>query len=433
MIFDHGSAITSKHIHVEDLNALPTADHTGLPLDQYWVPEPALLLNSSRGCYYGRCEFCMISPATWGPARMGKSYRLRSTDRVVEDIRKVHEQTGVSAFNLANDILPPKPLADLGEALAASKMPVTWDSEIRLERGLNRSVLEKMHLGGCRHLRFGFESASARVGELMNKGTDLEVTERILRDCRDIGITVCLLTQVGFPGETADDARETSSFLKRHADKVSFLSLTQFVLEEGSGVYQKPGQFGLSILPRADDEDLSWMHSYELNDGGGSEEAGRRYRDMETLLDQDYPDRDLFFKGGLGHGHTTLYTHRYAPKTFLEWNRQRFRRRLPSAADDDAIRLKTADEISIWRFPDGEPPWSRLLVSTAKVPETYVRMQGMMLPVLTAALSGRDKGALVRFIRDLYDRDMPDGEVNEIINVFLESGLLRQVSHEHHP
>jgi radical SAM superfamily enzyme YgiQ (UPF0313 family) len=427
VILDRGQVKTSTRIHTEDLNALPTADHAGLPLDRYWAPEPALLLNSSRGCYYGRCEFCMISPATWGPARMGKSYRLRSTDRVVDDIHKVHKLTGATAFNLANDILPPKPLAELGEALAGCSLPITWDSEIRLERGLNRGVLEKMHAGGCRHLRFGFESASTRVGTLMNKGTDLDVTERILKDCRDVGITVCLLTQVAFPGETEGEARETVDFLKRHADKVSFLSLTQFVLEEGSGVYQKPERFGLSILPNDDREDLSWMHAYRFDDGSGSPDAGRRYRDMETLLDQDYPDRDLFFKGGLGHAHTTLYTRRFAPQDFLNWNRGRFRPR-PLTPGGSAIRLKTAEDISIWRYPDDGQSWSHLLASAATVPETYVRMGGAMLPILVAAMDGCDRNALIRVIRDLYDHDMPDDEADSIIGVFVESGMLHPIA-----
>ncbi len=431
VILSNGKVEASKTIHSEDLNALSTPDHNGLPLARYWVPKPALLLNSSRGCYYGRCAFCMISPATWGPARMGKSYRLRSTDRVVDDMRKVHEQTGVTAFNLANDILPPKPLSDLGEALAATKLPITWDSEIRLERGLHRQVLERMYAGGCRHLRFGFESASARVGELMDKGTNLDVTERILKDCRDLGITVCLLTQVAFPGETAAEAGETLSFLQRHADKVAFLSLTQFVLEEGSGVFQRPDKFALTLAPKAADEDLSWMHPYRLNDGTDSTDAGERYREMEAALDEHYPDRDLFFKGGLGHAHTPLYTQRYDPQSFLRWNRQRFRQH-PSD-DETAIRLKTADEISIWRFPNGtNHAWSRLLLSAGATPETYVRMDGAMLAVLAAALDGRDRNALAAIMQDVFDRDLADGEAADMIDLFVDAGLLRHAGTDLH-
>lgn len=135
-----------------------------------------------------------------------------------------------------------------------------------MERGLSRRVLERMFEGGCRHLRFGFETASECVAKLMDKGTDNNVTRRILTDCKEVGITVCLLTQVGFPNEKLEEAAETLRFLRENSDTVSFLSLTQFVLETGSGVYQNPARFGVTILPNTTNEDLSWMYRYLRSD-----------------------------------------------------------------------------------------------------------------------------------------------------------------------
>ena len=415
MLLEGGEVKTARTIHTEDLNSSPPPDHSGLPLRDYWIPAPALLINSSRGCYYGRCTFCMISPATWGPQRMGKSYRLRATERVVEDIRYVNAQTGAVAFNLANDILPPRALYEIGDALASTGLDVTWDSEIRLERGLSRRILGRMHEGGCRHLRFGFETASPRVAELMEKGTDLEVTKRILADCKEVGITVCLLTQVAFPGESTDEAAQTLGFLQEHATEIAFVSLTQFVLETGSGVYRNPGRYGITMLPNPADEDLSWMYFFDREDGITPTDSAQRYSDMEEELDRVYPDRDLFFKGGLGHAHTTLYTGRYAPERFITWNRSRFRT-VETPSEDRLIQ--TSPNLAMWQYPPkAGSTWSEFAASAAEMPEYVARLDGGLLLFLAAGLqpirTGEMVEAVARVSRDRYDhrgaRDLVEG------------------------
>lgn len=423
MILEGEDVRRSERIHSEDLDALPSPDHRGLPLSDYWVPRPALLLNSSRGCYYGRCKFCMISPATWGPARMGKSYRIRSTEKVLADIAHVHSQTGAVAFNLANDILPPKALREIGEGLAGGELKVTWDSEIRLEPGLRRPVLERMYEGGCRHLRFGFETASTRVAALMEKGTDIEVTERILADCRDIGITVCLLTQVAFPGETEAEADMTLDFLKHSADKVSFLSLTQFVLEEGSGVHQDPDRYEITVLPNDHDQDLSWMYHFTSATHAGSEEGITRYRRMESTLDQDYPDRDLFFKGGLGHAHTTLYTGRYGPADFLGWNRDRFRSSGGPVSNSSLVRAPAHISLHQIRPPNGSQ-WSQFLISSGEVPEVFARIEGSLLLVLLAASGSKTVSDVADHITWASRGSITRDQSVEFIQELFAAGLL---------
>lgn len=412
----------SQRIHVEDLNRLPSPDHRGLPLDDYWWPEPALLLNSSRGCYYGRCEFCMISPATWGPNRMNKAYRIRAVDKVMKDIEVVHEQTGARAINFSNDILPPRTLSDIGEALAASPLDITWDSEIRLERGLSRPILEKMADGGCRHLRFGFETAVPRVAELMRKGSSNEVTTRILRDCRDVGITVSLLCQVGFPGETREEAGVTCSFLRDAQGYVACVSMTQFVLEEGSGVYRQPEQFGITIRPNAAEEDLSWMYRYDRDDGVAIEDTAELYEEIEVALDRYYRDRDLFVKGGLGHAHTTLYTRRFGPEDFLSWNRNGIR---PAPDSDDRSAVRTVSQLSVRRIADDvEGPWSRFIVSSGEVPELVGTIPGVWLILLVAAVEPVSKTNLATLARQLARDDMSDEQAGATIGSLIEAGLL---------
>jgi anaerobic magnesium-protoporphyrin IX monomethyl ester cyclase len=76
----------------EDINSLPTPDFDGLPLDKYLSPVRVLPLQSSRGCYWGRCAFCTHSLG------YGKRYQPRQPAKVAADIRQLKERYGVRYF-----------------------------------------------------------------------------------------------------------------------------------------------------------------------------------------------------------------------------------------------------------------------------------------------------------------------------------------------
>jgi anaerobic magnesium-protoporphyrin IX monomethyl ester cyclase len=421
--------LLSETSHTEDLDSLPPPDHEDLKLDQYWWPESALLINSSRGCYYGRCAFCMISPATWGPQRAGKSYRLLSAEKIVKDLQFVHQQTGARAFNLANDVLPPKTLVRIGELIRREQLDFTWDSEVRLEPGFSRPALQAMADGGCRHLRFGFETASTRVNKLMNKGTDLTVTNRILKDCRDAEIAVSLLCQIGFPGETAAEAWETVRFLERSRDLVSFVSLSQFALECGSQIHQQPSSFGVTLHPVPAWLDLAWTRDYTCTDGIDIGQTSVLFSELEEVLDGTYQDRDLFFKGGLGHAHTTLYTRAFPPGQFIDWNRR------PCRGPEDfarvsAVRMPT--RILIRRLDnDDSGTWSQVLISSAEVPELMVNLDGRLLLVLLAGSQEIPVPTVTRWVAYLLgDQSGDTEEARDVVKKLYDAGLFLSASED---
>ena len=68
---------------VEDVNALPTPDFEGLPLDRYLAPRLVLPILLGKGCYFNRCKFCEIPFINHVSTR---SYRVRQADLVVKDV-----------------------------------------------------------------------------------------------------------------------------------------------------------------------------------------------------------------------------------------------------------------------------------------------------------------------------------------------------------
>src|SRR5262249_37912189 len=81
------------------------------------------------------------------------------------------------------------------------------------------------------------------------RGGGQKVVDRILVDAAEAGIRVRALCMVGYPGETADEARETLAFLQRHVFRIAHFSLTPFLLVRGTPLFRDPAAHGLTLLP----------------------------------------------------------------------------------------------------------------------------------------------------------------------------------------
>ena len=156
-------------------------------------------------------------------------------------------------------------------------------------------------------------------------------------------------------------------------------------------------------------EDLTWMHLYACESGMSSDEALNLHTEIETSLDEAYPDRDLFFKGGLGHAHTTLYTGRFAPNFFADLNRRGVRR-------SGRLGLQRVGEIS-------HGGWSRYIVSSGEVPELLVRLEGAILLLFTAGVVPIPSGALVDLVEHLSGGNYHHDEAEELMHLLYEMGL----------
>src|SRR6266849_2661513 len=99
LYLDRSGRVTFTRYHVEDVSALPTPDFDGLPLDDYLAPAPVLPILTGKGCYFNRCKFCDI-PFINHISK--KAYRVRTPERVAEDVARLHERYGTRCWNRAS-------------------------------------------------------------------------------------------------------------------------------------------------------------------------------------------------------------------------------------------------------------------------------------------------------------------------------------------
>jgi anaerobic magnesium-protoporphyrin IX monomethyl ester cyclase len=92
---------------------LPFPDFDDLPLDRYLAAEVTLPLLSSRGCYWGKCEFCHHGMV------YGDKYGPYEPKHVLESVDFLARRYGVRHFAFNDEAIPPKVVRSMGQMFPA--------------------------------------------------------------------------------------------------------------------------------------------------------------------------------------------------------------------------------------------------------------------------------------------------------------------------
>lgn len=206
-------------------------DFKDLDFSRYFSPVKAFPYMIRNICYYGGCRFCN------GDRDCGtvQSKDIRQAFLSMSKIAKVNNIHNVYIVDAG---LSPHDL----RTISALEMPVSfsWIANTRFEKELDREeLIQGLHHKGCRMLRFGLESGSQRVLDLMNKGTEVSVAASILQKLHDVGILTHVYLMFGYLGETKADREETLRFLEQNRCYISSYSVSIFQPIPGTPVYEE--------------------------------------------------------------------------------------------------------------------------------------------------------------------------------------------------
>ena len=166
----------------EDMATLPPPDFDGLPLHKYFVPTKILPYLATRGCYWGRCEFCDHGEGYTA------GYRTKKIQDILADITYLRDKYGARHFHFTDESYPPALFRKLSRGLIDSQMGIVWTTHMRFEKSLlDDQVWQDAKDSGCRYLHFGYESGNERVLKLMDKATTTEVITKHLQMSADVG------------------------------------------------------------------------------------------------------------------------------------------------------------------------------------------------------------------------------------------------------
>ena len=285
LIYRDGTGIhTSSLTFAEDMAALPPPDFDGLPLEKYFVPEPMLSYLATRGCYWGRCEFCDHGEGYTA------GYRTKKIEQIIDEIRALKTKYQVRHFHFTDESYPPALFRKLCRQLIEKNVDILWQTHMRFEKSLlEESVWKDAWASGCRYLHFGYESGDERVLKLMDKATTKEVIHRSLQLSANVGIWNHAMGFFGFPGETRDEAWSSVKFLEENKDLVHSVGFGTFDLSKHTPVAKHPEKWG--VTPYKNPEwDLALDYYYTVKEGLSVEEAEQVFEEFER---NHHPGWDL--------------------------------------------------------------------------------------------------------------------------------------------
>jgi len=267
----HESALS----YAEDMAELPPPDFDGLPLQKYFVPTNVLPYLATRGCYWGRCEFCDHGEGYTA------GYRSKKIQDVLTDIQYLRDKYNVRHFHFTDESYPPALFRKLARGLVESKMDIFWTTHMRFEKSLlEDAVWEDAKQSGCRYLHFGYESGVERVLQLMDKATTTEIMTKHLKYTAEAGIWNHCMGFFGFPGETREEAWQSVQFLEQNKNYVHSLGFGTFDLGRHNPVAKHPEKWGVTAYKNPD-WDLALDYYFTVKNGMSIEEAERVFQEFE--------------------------------------------------------------------------------------------------------------------------------------------------------
>lgn len=223
------------------MDDVPVPDFSGADMQRGFTPRPIYPLMLSRGCYWGRCTFCSIG---WR-----ENYRVASPEKIAADARDLALSQGARYVQLQDSSLPPRAALELAAAVREDFPVLRWVAGMKFEKHLlDPGFAAALHAGGCRSLLLGFESATQRLVDAMDKGFQVGDVPAMLDNLRVAGISAELLWFVGFPSETRQEALDTVRWLAERRDRFGLSAfVSEYQLHPDTIIHDRPADFGLTV------------------------------------------------------------------------------------------------------------------------------------------------------------------------------------------
>ncbi len=164
---------------------------------------------SSRGCP-NQCVFCL-----WPRIMYGGKYRARSPENIIAEIKRAVDKHGIDEIYFDDDCLTlnKRRLVRICQAIKEQGIDIRWMCQSRVDN-VDRKLLKEMKNAGCHYIKYGVESGSQSMLNMMKKGITLEDAKKAFALTRRVGIKTQAFFLLGLPWDTHETIEETIEFAK---------------------------------------------------------------------------------------------------------------------------------------------------------------------------------------------------------------------------
>lgn len=230
--------IKSNNIITKPSKDMFPACYEGFDINKYFINKPVLHIESSRGCYYGKCEFCDF--------KSGAYLKQKKVEDLVKEMQEIKEKYNNNIFFFTDSAISPEYAKKLSKCIIENNLKIYYVAFVRLEHKFSKQLLEQMYKSGMRVCLWGLESGSDRILQLYQKGTNTKTNQRILKDAHSVGLTNYAYCIIGFPMEKVEDLNQTIEFLTKNEPYIDYVSPHQYTLLKGAPIAENPEKFGLT-------------------------------------------------------------------------------------------------------------------------------------------------------------------------------------------
>lgn len=217
--------INSERPLRKNLDDLPLPNRAAIDLNLYlqtWQKyhgQSSVTISTMRGCPY-TCRWCSRGV-------YGLSYRRRSPEKVVEEIRIVQQQYHTHTFWFVDDVftISHRWLESFVECLDQQQVSLRYECITRADR-MNERVVELLKKSGCFRVWIGAESGSQKIIDLMDRRVQVEQVQQMIQLSRKAGIEAGTFIMLGYPEETEEDIKQTLQHLKKANPSQFTITLT---------------------------------------------------------------------------------------------------------------------------------------------------------------------------------------------------------------
>ncbi len=249
------------------LETLPTPDYTEF-FDQVacFIPDSKIRrlgglmipYESSRGCWWGQknhCTFCGLNGN-------GMGYRLKSADRVIEELRHLTEKHETRRITMVDNIMPynyfKTLLPRLAETFSEKRLYIFYEQKANIT--LEKAIL--LRDAGIGNIQPGIEGLNTHLLQLMDKGVKARQNIALMRYCVSLDIFVSWNLLIAFPGDRVEDYEETLELIPHIYHLKPADCVADIVIHRFSPFFTQPERFGITnVRPRERYRDVFPPHA----------------------------------------------------------------------------------------------------------------------------------------------------------------------------
>jgi len=206
--------INERRPLIKNLNMLPYPDRDDFPGDMY--PDfsfysPCIQILSSRGCPCS-CIFCIERHVMYN----SPVHRMRDPKDVVDEMEFCIKKFNAKQFYFDDQsfVINKKYVMAICDEIIKRGIKVPWTC-MGDAMFVDFEVLKKMSDANCIGMKFGVDSTDTEILKRIGKPLKLEMVEKVVKWCREVGIRSHATYCIGLPGDTEQTIRKSMEFAKK--------------------------------------------------------------------------------------------------------------------------------------------------------------------------------------------------------------------------